>query len=215
MPDAMTASEARALTNEVRADTERLWAKLLQLHSEDAHTALGYDSWAAYCAEEFGFGRSRAYQILDAAKVVAVLGESTVVDGARVKLTERVARELAPLRDNEEQLRATWSETVERFGDQPTAAQVRVVRTGDTVPLLSAPPRLVVASGEAGDVRFQQIEDAVALLQLLPDATQIVFPDDSGDVEAIAEAIEWLHVFEPQLRREWRRHLQALRQHAA
>lgn len=65
-----TAAEARRLTDEVKADAAALWAKLLQLYEGGAHTALGYSSWADYCEAEFEMGKSHAYRILDAARVI-------------------------------------------------------------------------------------------------------------------------------------------------
>ncbi len=40
----LTALEARQLTEEVKADAQRLWAKLLNRYEGGAHTALGYSS---------------------------------------------------------------------------------------------------------------------------------------------------------------------------
>jgi hypothetical protein len=52
----LTAQEARELTDEVKAVAAGLWRRLLRLYEGGAHTALGYASWHAYCAVEFGFG---------------------------------------------------------------------------------------------------------------------------------------------------------------
>ena len=75
-----TAIEARRLTDEVKADAKRLWAKLLSLYEGGAHTALGYTSWAAYCEQEFRMSQGRAYQLLRAARVV----ECTTVHSLQV-----------------------------------------------------------------------------------------------------------------------------------
>jgi hypothetical protein len=45
--------EARQLTDEVKVDAQKLWAKLLSLYEGGAHIALGYSSWADYCRQEF------------------------------------------------------------------------------------------------------------------------------------------------------------------
>jgi hypothetical protein len=70
-------TEARRLTDEVKADTQKLWAKLLSLYEGGAHTALGYSLWAAYCEQEFHMRRTRAYQLLQAARVI---NQFTMVD---------------------------------------------------------------------------------------------------------------------------------------
>jgi hypothetical protein len=121
--DRLDAESARLLTDEVKADAAALWVKLLRLYEGGAHLALGYSSWGAYCDGEFEMSKSRAYQVLDAARVVEALPHSTMVDS---DLSERAARELVPvLRDDPEQVPEVWAEVVEEHGDQPTAAQVR------------------------------------------------------------------------------------------
>jgi hypothetical protein len=123
---ALSADAARALTEEVKADAAALWAKLLRLYEDGAHSALGYPSWAAYCAAEFDMGRSHAYRLLDAGRVVdALQGQSP--NGDSPPASEAVARELVPLRDDLEALRRVWAEALERAGGQPTAADVRSV----------------------------------------------------------------------------------------
>ncbi len=66
----LTALDARRLAEEVKADAQRLWAKLLSLYEGGAHIALGYSSWAAYCKQEFRIGNRQAYRLLQAAQVV-------------------------------------------------------------------------------------------------------------------------------------------------
>lgn len=81
-----------------------------------------------YCRERWNFSRKRAYDLTAAAEVTAEL--SPMGDTPPLPASERVARELAPLREEPTQLREAWSEAVERNGDQPTAAQVREVVDG-------------------------------------------------------------------------------------
>lgn len=118
----LSEAEARSLTDEVKGDAERLWRKLVELYDGKAHLSLGYSSWDGYFTAEFGGSKSRAYQLLDAGRVLK-LAQSTMVDSAP---TERQARELAPLLDQPEELQAAWTEAVEQHGE-PTAAQVREV----------------------------------------------------------------------------------------
>jgi hypothetical protein len=115
-------ASARGLTDEVKADAAALWSKLNTLYEGSAHLALGYSSWDDYCGTEFGMSSGAAYRVLNAARVVAQLPM-----GSPQPRTERVARELAPLRSAPEQLREAWTETVEQHGEKPTAKQVREV----------------------------------------------------------------------------------------
>jgi hypothetical protein len=121
-------TEARRLTDEVKADAQRLWAKLLNLYEGRAHIALGYNSWAEYCQQEFKMGKTRSYQLLQAAQVINQL---TKVDSpkviSQVPESERIARELVPLLGNPEALDEAWNEAVEMAGGVPTAQTVREV----------------------------------------------------------------------------------------
>ena len=117
----LTTDEARSLTDEVKQDARALWKKLLRLYEGEAHKALGYSSWADYYEAEFGKGRSRAYQLLNSGKVLAAIEkESTTVEPPR---NEAQARELAPLLEQPDEMRAAWEEASKE--GEPTAAKVR------------------------------------------------------------------------------------------
>jgi hypothetical protein len=88
---------------------------LLRIRDERLYRE-SHGTFEDYCRERWGLSRSRTSQLMDAANV------STIVDIP----SEGVARELAPLRDYPEQLRAKWREAVEKHG-RPTANQVREV----------------------------------------------------------------------------------------
>lgn len=97
----------------MKADAQRLWAKLLSLYEGRAHIALGYASWADYCDRELHMGKTRSYQLLQAARVIQqlpgppqlTLTQSTIVDSLQVTPqvpeSERLARELAPLHSSD------------------------------------------------------------------------------------------------------------------
>jgi hypothetical protein len=110
-------SEARRLTKEVKRNAEELWRKLVELYNGGAHTALGYSSWGAYFETEFGQSGRRGYQLLDAGRVLESVNHGSTAPN------ERQARELAPLLEQPEQLRETWSEIREQA--EPAAADIR------------------------------------------------------------------------------------------
>lgn len=89
----LTAEQARTLTDEIKGTVERTWALLLSAHEQRAWRALGYDSWREYAGVEFGMSQSRAYQLLDAAKVVR---EIEAAGSTSVEMTEAAARDLKP-----------------------------------------------------------------------------------------------------------------------
>lgn len=77
-----------------------------------------------YCRATWQISDRRARQLIEAAAVVDELEDQT---GTMVP-NERQARELAPLRDNPDQLRETWQRANDATGGKPTAAAVREAR---------------------------------------------------------------------------------------
>lgn len=175
-----------------------------------------HDTFEEYCREQWGFGRTYAHELIHAAAAAQIV--STIEDAPEPR-NAGVARELALLRDDPEELRRTWAEATEAHGDSPTAAQVRDIREAHSGrkarPAASAvvePPK----GDPEKDTRFDAIEDAVMLLKMLPAPADCVFPvENEGDVQALAEALGWLAEWWPEMNRAWKRHRQYLRQRAA
>jgi hypothetical protein len=96
-----------------------------------------HSTFEAYCRERWDLGRKRAYDYVVAAEVMGALSPmGDIAPPAK----ERVARELAPLRAEPDEMREAWAESIERSnGDQPTAAQVRTVVNGHRAEY-AAPP---------------------------------------------------------------------------
>ena len=122
----LSATEARRLTEEVKADAAALWAKLLSLYEGGAHTVLGYTSWGAYYEAEFGQTPSRGYQLLRAARVSEALAagdECTVVHSL----------------PNEAQARAVGRSRTQRSGppsgEKSRASPTKSPRTQSRVPV--------------------------------------------------------------------------------
>ncbi len=65
------------------------------------------------------------------------------------------------------------------------------------------------------DIRFAVIEDAAALLQMLPAPAAIVWPSDPGDQQAVDEALKWIGDWLPQAKASRRAHRRMLREQAA
>lgn len=86
-------TEARSLTDTIRNAVDVLWALIARAHAGGAWKALGYDSWGEYVKAEFDMSRSRSYQLLDQARVVAEI-EAAVPDGTTINITEAAARDL-------------------------------------------------------------------------------------------------------------------------
>lgn len=54
-----TTDEARQLTDRIRTSVSDAWAVIAEAYQRQAHRALGYPSWDAYVAAEFGAARLR------------------------------------------------------------------------------------------------------------------------------------------------------------
>lgn len=89
----LTMDEARELTEHIRHAVDVVWVLVARAHAGRAWEALGYTTFAAYVGEEFNISRSRAYQLLDQAKVVQAI-EAHVPDGTDVSISEAAARDL-------------------------------------------------------------------------------------------------------------------------
>lgn len=81
-----------------------------------------FETFEAYCQQRWDFSKPYAHRLIVAAEIV-----QEVVPIGTAPRTESVARELAPLREEPDVLRETWADAVERYGDKPTAAQVKEV----------------------------------------------------------------------------------------
>jgi hypothetical protein len=182
-----SADEARRLTDEVKADAAALWTKLLRLYEGGAHTALGYSSWADYCAAEFEMGRDYSYKLLASARVVAVLRESTIVDSQ--PSSEAVARELAPLRDEPEQMREAWQDAVDEHGPEPTAAQTRGV-----VKRRQSPANRRQSPANNDVPRSEQTDDEGVVRAL---AEQAALNDYSRAVDGMTQALSYAKTWTP------------------
>lgn len=90
----LTTDQAKELTETIRSTSEVLFMLLARAHAGKAWLALGYSNFGDYVREEFDMSRSRAYQILDQAKVVAAI-EAAAPEGAPIpNISEAAARDL-------------------------------------------------------------------------------------------------------------------------
>lgn len=89
----LTYEEARELTDHIRATADMLYVLISRAHAGKAWKALGYDSFKDYVKEEFNISRSRAYQLLDQARVVEEI-TAIAPEGAQFTITEADARDV-------------------------------------------------------------------------------------------------------------------------
>lgn len=142
---------------------------------ERAGTALGeirddglwrgeYDTFADYCERRWEMRLSRAYQMMEAARIARLLS----TNGGKPPANERQARALAPLKDDPEALTEVWSELQGEHDGHLTAVivqkavhlrttQARSASEPDSEPRPARRPhrgehRLLLGAAEPGDV---------------------------------------------------------------
>lgn len=106
--------QARALTEAIRSSASRTWVLLEKAHRDAVHVALGYGSWSDYCRSEFDMTKQNAYLLLDQARVIGELAESSALDPSSVHISGRAAQDIK--------------------GDLPALSQRIAERTADEVP---------------------------------------------------------------------------------
>lgn len=118
-----TPDEAREITDRIKGAVESAWRLLLEAHDRCAWSALGYGSWRDYAQTEFGIGQSRAYQLLDQARVVREIEAAS--GSTKVEITEREARDLKP---HLEEVKADIAQAVAALPDPTPEAVAETVR---------------------------------------------------------------------------------------
>lgn len=121
----MSASEARAITDQIKEHTDAVWKLLTLAHEGRAWKPLGYETWAEYVAGEFSMSRAYSYRLLDQGRVIHAIEEALSPMGdIPVELSEREARDIKPVLEAVvEQAR----EAVADLGPAPEPAAVQAV----------------------------------------------------------------------------------------
>src|SRR5829696_3454150 len=85
-----------------------------------------HKTFEEYAHERWRLSRTRAYQFIDAAAVGEVITSTSTNGGHSPPENERQARELVPLKDDEQAMVEVWRKLRERHGNKLTAHRVRV-----------------------------------------------------------------------------------------
>ena len=91
----LTTAEARALTDQIKDTTQRLYALVLDAYERRAWLALGYPSWRTYVQTEFAMSKSHAYRLLDHGRVVRALEQAAGFSPIG-EISEYDARQIKP-----------------------------------------------------------------------------------------------------------------------
>lgn len=149
-----------------------------------------HDTFETFCGQpRWRLSRAQAYRLIDLAGIVATVSPT---GDTPAPTSERVARELAPLREQPEAMQEAWAEAVEQHGPAPTAAQVREVVRGPEPP--------------GDDLRFARIEDAAGILEALPAPERLAWPTEEGDVDAVDAAMKLIADWYRRAAPAWKTH---------
>lgn len=120
---ARTVKAARARADRIRSTAESLASLLHEAYELEDWKTLGYASWREYATQELSLSQSRAYQLLDLAKVITAVQAAAGGISTDVEITEAAARDLKPvLPEVAGEIRARVEE-----GEEPTEAVRAVV----------------------------------------------------------------------------------------
>lgn len=184
---------ATALDNQVTAGRDLAEIRDGRLHRESGAT------FEDYCRAKFGLSRPRLYQLMSLVEVRAIV--STTVDTPSPE-TERVARELAPLRSDPAAMNEVWADAVdEADGGQPTAAGVRTARIVRDLPVPVDPGQ---------DLRYAHVEDADSILAAIA-PRRTLWPTSEGEIEAIGACLKRIAAWSREMDGVWREHNAALK----
>jgi len=209
VPKPLSVEEAKELTEHIRSTADVLYVLVARAHAGKAHLALGYKNFESYVKEEFNISRSRAYQFLNQANVIAAI-ESSTPDGTQIKISEAAARdlknfvnELAPeikertegLSPDEageivEDLVADYRERSKKPIDEDNDFDIDDIDLDDID--FALPDFDGESSGSGGGSEFDNMEDFDNLDDLLND------PDSSGfdeDPSSFRQKVEHVYAF--------------------
>lgn len=116
--------EARALTDEIKVDLERVGDKLLEAYRRQAWKALCYQNYVDYAQVEFGKSKSDAYRLLDAARVTHSLFPEFGKEVVELPIASKELLLKLPSDDRADALREAKALS---GGKRPTAKHVRQV----------------------------------------------------------------------------------------
>jgi hypothetical protein len=213
--------DARILTDDVKRDALELWRRMLSLYEKGAHVALGYSSWGDYCEREFEMSKSAGYRVLDASRVTAQVESHSPMGEP---LSERQARELAPLKSDPPRLvlAAETAQAAAAAEDRkPTArdyAEATEAIRAAPAEVIEKPkdllgPYIAKRAREEkalGVGEFSWVSAAADSLRKLPPLERLWLPNDKGNVEALNDDIRLLAERVPKIAALWERHLSNL-----
>jgi hypothetical protein len=190
-PPPLCETEARALTERIKAATRDVCFLLLEAHERRAWSVLGYRTWEQYVPAEFGLSRSRSYELLDqgrvlrAIKAAAHLTETPDISAyAAGQIKSRLSQVTDAIRDR-----------TARMSHQPVMAVIADVVREARVRPASKPARRLQ---DGNEVDPGQLREAIRYIAQLPPAAAVLTQmdcRDDGIVHEVNAASRWLDEF--------------------
>ena len=141
---------ARSLTERIKQGLVDHSLLLLEAHDRRAWRILGYPSWDAYARQEFGFSRSRSYELLDHGRVVRALMTAARLD-APPEISAFAAGQI------KSRLGQAVAEITARAANQPGEEQAReIVR--DVVTRMRAELKVLAPPGIPSETASPRVE---------------------------------------------------------
>jgi hypothetical protein len=202
----LTRSEARRISERIRAGAQNLCELVFEAHRGRAWVALGYPSWEDYVREEFNLSRSSSYELVDQGRALTALSAAAnvplraVISPYAVREIKRYIPQLAA------QIRARVSagasdEEAREIVIQAVRDKRRIVAENrDVRASRNAGPRSRTFSKVLqGDHRSgDALTDVILYLASLPPPSLIlrrVNGDVSYDNAQVSRALSWLTQF--------------------
>lgn len=118
-----TLAECEAVIKRGLATFVEVGEALMAIRDNDLYREKGYERFEDYCRQEWQWTRQYVNYQIQASKVTNLLKNDN--HGYQTPETERQARELVPLMQDEAAMVETWNELKETYGDKITAAKIK------------------------------------------------------------------------------------------
>jgi hypothetical protein len=95
---------------------------LFEIQERRLYRTAGHRTFADYVAKRWDLSKTHAYRQIEASKIVDILSP---IGDIPLPTNEAQARELAPLMDDPDAIRAVWTEAIESSSGHATARSIR------------------------------------------------------------------------------------------
>jgi hypothetical protein len=195
---AVSAIEARELTEQIKHGIGQISLLLLEAHERRAWTALGYPTWQVYVDREFNLSRTRSYELVYHGQVLREIQSATGMFGipnvspyAALQIRANLDQVIGGLR------RGMTEATTEAEAAAMVAQVVSDHRSTARIAGRGA------SQGGDGDRRLSPVDarrlfEALGYLAALPPATEVIRQievEDERTVRLVSAAADWLVQF--------------------